>query len=105
MSDEDISYIKFIEVSITAWNINCRRRAQFVLFVDYMPTELDEYVVDKEPHYTHDFETVFIKTIEFLIHNIFVMFGGCVFQQTVDIPMDTNSSFLLVASYRDFNRS
>ena len=57
-----------------------RRRAQFVLFVDYMPSELDEYVVDKEPHYTHDSKTVFIKRIEFLIHNIFVMLGGCVFQ-------------------------
>jgi hypothetical protein len=53
---------------------------QFVLFIDYVPTELDEYVVDKEPHYTHDSETVFIKRIEFLIHNIFAMFGGCVFQ-------------------------
>jgi hypothetical protein len=80
------------------------RRAPFVLFVDYVPTELDKYVVDKEPHYTHDSKTVSIKRIEFLIHNIFVMIGGCAFQQTVDIPMDTNSSFLLVASYRDFNR-
>jgi hypothetical protein len=29
--------------------------------------------------------------LEFLIDNIFVMFGGRVFQQTVGIPMGTNS--------------
>jgi len=28
--------------------------------------------------------------LEVLIDNIFVMFGGCVFQQTVGIPMGTN---------------
>ena len=32
---------------------------------------------------------------EFLINNIFVMFGGCVFQQTVGIPMATNCAPLL----------
>ena len=33
--------------------------------------------------------------LEFLIDNIFVMFGGCVFQQTVGIPMGTNFARLL----------
>jgi hypothetical protein len=33
--------------------------------------------------------------LEFLIDNIFVMFGGHVFQQTVDIPMGTNCAPLL----------
>ena len=33
--------------------------------------------------------------IEFLIDNIFVMFGGGVFQQTVGIPMGTNCALLL----------
>ena len=28
--------------------------------------------------------------LEFLIDNIFVIFGGCVFQQTVGISMGTN---------------
>ena len=28
--------------------------------------------------------------LEFLIDNMFAMFGGRVFQQTVDIPMGTN---------------
>jgi hypothetical protein len=33
--------------------------------------------------------------LEFLIDNIFVMFGGRVFQQTVGIPMSTNCAPLL----------
>ena len=33
--------------------------------------------------------------LEFLIDNIFVMFGGRVFQQTVIIPMDPNCASLL----------
>ena len=33
--------------------------------------------------------------LEFLIENIFVMFGGRVFQQTVGIPMGTNCAPLL----------
>jgi hypothetical protein len=32
----------------------------------------------------------FIIVFKFLIDNIFVMFGGRVFQQTVGIPMGTN---------------
>ena len=35
---------------------------------------------------------VFPGIFEFLINNIFVMFGGRVFQQTVGIPMGTNCS-------------
>ena len=33
--------------------------------------------------------------LEFLIDNIFVMFGGRVFQQTVGIPMGTNCGTIL----------
>ena len=74
------------------------RSAQFVLFIDYVPTELDKYVVDKEPHYTHDSKTVFIKRIEFLIHYIFAILGGCVFKQTflwIPIPL----SYLLLHTW------
>ena len=35
---------------------------------------------------------MFPGIFEFLINNIFVMFGGRVFQQTVGIPMGTNCS-------------
>jgi len=45
--------------------------------------------------------------LEFLIDNIFVMFGRRVFQQTIDIPMDTNcapflSDFFLYSYEADF---
>jgi hypothetical protein len=36
-----------------------------------------------------------INILEFLIDNIFVFFGGRVFQQTVGIPMGTNCAPLL----------
>jgi hypothetical protein len=41
-------------------------------------------------------ETDIINMLEFLIDNIFVIFGGRVFQQTVDIPMGINCAPLLV---------
>ena len=40
-------------------------------------------------------ETDFIKMLDFLIGNIFVTFGGRVFQQTIGIPMGTNCAPLL----------
>ena len=36
-----------------------------------------------------------ISMLEFLINNIFVFFGGALFQQVVGIPMDTNCAPLL----------
>ena len=41
-------------------------------------------------------ETDIINMLDFLIHNIFVMFGGCVLQQIVGIHMGTNCAPLLV---------
>jgi hypothetical protein len=40
-------------------------------------------------------ETDIINMLEFLIDNIFVFFGGRVFQQTVGIPMGTNCAPLV----------
>jgi hypothetical protein len=40
-------------------------------------------------------ETDIFNMLEFLIDNIFVMFGGRVFQQTVGIPMGANRAPLL----------
>ena len=40
-------------------------------------------------------ETDIFNMLEFLIDNIFVMFGGRIFQQTVGIPMGTNCAPLL----------
>jgi hypothetical protein len=44
-------------------------------------------------------ETDIIKMLVFLIDNIFVMFGGRVFQQTVGIPMCANYAPLLVGLF------
>ena len=40
-------------------------------------------------------ETDIINMLEFLIDNIFVIFGGRVFQQTVGMPMGTNCAPVL----------
>jgi hypothetical protein len=44
-------------------------------------------------------ETDIINILEFLIDNIFVIFGGRVFQQTVGIPMGTNLFLYLYEAY------
>ena len=36
-----------------------------------------------------------IKMLEYLIHNIFVQFGGRIFQQTIGVSMGTNCAPLL----------
>ena len=47
------------------------------------------------PDYAKKFvETDIIKTVEFLIDNIFVMLDVCIFQQKVDISMGTNYDLL-----------
>jgi hypothetical protein len=38
-----------------------------------------------------------ISLLEFLIDNVFVSFGGTMFQQVVGIPMGTTSAYLLQA--------
>ena len=53
------------------------------------------YFVKKKPKKHSDStkkfsETDIINMLEFLIDNIFVIFGGRVFQQTVSIPVGTN---------------
>ena len=41
-----------------------------------------------------------LKMLEFFINNIFVQCGGCIFQQTVGIPVGTNCApYLLSFSY------
>ena len=41
-------------------------------------------------------ETDIINILQYLIDNIFVMFGECVFQQKIGIPMGTNCAPLKV---------
>ena len=47
---------------------------------------------DSKKQYTED---DIVNMLEFLVDNIFVVFGGKVFQQIVGIPMDTNCAPLL----------
>ena len=52
--------------------------------------------VKQQSHSTKKFsETDIFKMLELLIDNIFVMFGGRVFLQTIGIPMGTNCALLL----------
>ena len=54
------------------------------------------YFVQKHSDSTKKFsETNIINMLEFLIENIFVIFGGRVFQQTVGTPMGTQCAPLL----------
>ena len=54
------------------------------------------YFVNNHSDSTRKFsETDIITMLKFVIDNIFAMFGGRVFQQTVDIPMGTNCAPLL----------
>jgi hypothetical protein len=52
------------------------------------------YFVKHHSDSTKQFSDIF-NMFEFLIDNIFVMFGGQVFQQTAGIPMGTNYAPLL----------
>ena len=54
------------------------------------------YIVKNHSDSTKKFsETDIINMREFLIDNIFVIFGGRVFQRIVGIPMGTNCALLL----------
>ena len=56
----------------------------------------DSYFVKHHTDSSHKYTEVEVKgMLEFLIDNIFVMFGDQVFQQTIGIPMGTNCAPLL----------
>lgn len=56
----------------------------------------EAYFVKNDTESTKKFtETEIIEMLNFLIDNIFVTFGGLVFQQTIGIPMGTNCAPLL----------
>jgi hypothetical protein len=63
----------------------------------YLVLERDRFCfVKKHSDSTKKFsETDIINMLEFLIDNIFAMFGGRVFQQPVGIPMGTNCALFL----------
>jgi len=57
------------------------------------------FVKDHTNSKTKYTEDDIVNTINFLIDNIFVEFGGRIFQQTVGIPLGTNRAPLLIDSF------
>ncbi|KAK3101978.1 hypothetical protein FSP39_007794 [Pinctada imbricata] len=80
---------KIISNAFTSKNGN--RKYKFIV-VNYDKTYFVKEKSDSENKYT---ETDIIQMLNFLIDNIFVVFGGKVFQQIVGIPMGTNCAPLL----------
>ena len=70
---------------------NGKRRYKFLVLRGDSGYFVQEHT-ESNKKYTED---DIIKMLEFLIDNIFVMFGGQVFQQTIGIPMGTNCAPLL----------
>ena len=70
---------------------NENRRSKFLVLGREGPYFVKEHS-DSKNKYTED---DIINMLEFLVDNIFVVFGGKVFQQIVGIPMGTNCAPLL----------
>ena len=71
---------------------NGRRRYKFLVLC-HDQSYFVKHHTDSNSKYT---ETDITDMLEFLIDNIFVEFGGLIFQQTVGIPVGTNCAPLLV---------
>ena len=68
-----------------------KRRYKYMV-VNYSEAYFVKYSSNSQRKYTED---EIIQMIEFLVDNIFVEFGGKIFQQTIGIPMGTNCAPLL----------
>ena len=69
----------------------CNRRFQYVV-IGYKDTYFVRDHSDAPQKYS---DADVIKMLEYLIDNIFVEFGGRIFQQIIGIPMRTNCAPLL----------
>lgn len=74
---------------------NGKRRYKY-LVTGYNSTYFVKTHTDSDKRYT---EVDIVNMVNFLIDNIFVVFGGQVYQQTVGIPMGTNCAPLLADLY------
>ena len=87
-------YVGFSNVSVLA-----PTRDQIFLYRRYKYLVLgheETYFVKEHSDSKHKYsKDDIIKMLEFLVDNIFVVFAGKVFQQTVGIPMGTNCAPLL----------
>jgi hypothetical protein len=85
--------------------INGRNSANLELFID--KTSSIYLYVKLKAHKIHKGKTCYseeqvISMLEILIDNIFVSFGGTLFQQVVGIPMGTNCASLLADLFLKF---
>jgi len=69
-----------------------KRRYSYIVVHEFNAYFVKDHT-DSKTKYTED---DIVNVINFLIDNIFVEFGGRIFQQTLGIPMGTNCSPLLV---------
>jgi len=76
-------------------NKSGKRRYSYIV-VNGLNAYFDEYHTNSKRKYTED---DVVNMINCLIDNIFIEFGGRIFQQTVGIPMKTNCAPLLCSSY------
>ena len=74
-----------------SYKLNGNRRFQYVV-IGYKDTYFVRDHSDAPQKYS---DADVIKMLEYLIDNIFVEFGGRIFQQTIGIPMGTNYAPLL----------
>ena len=65
-------------------------------YIGYHSTYFSNKIQKGKPCYS---EEQVMSMLEFLIDNIFVSFGGTLFQQVVGIPMGTNCALLLADSF------
>ena len=73
--------MEYLYIKIQVWVLTTRHKLNFVNTLHFLLTQ-----------YTED---NICKMIEFLIDNIFVQFGGCLFHQVIGIPVGTSYAALL----------
>ena len=76
-----------------AYSFICKNGSQRYKYIVVNNTEY--IVIDESDSPNKYSETDFNQMVEFLIDNIYVEFGGDVYQQTVDIQMGTNCAPLV----------
>jgi len=69
-----------------------KRRYSYIVIHGLKAYFVKDHTNSKTKYTEHDI----VNMINFLINNIFIEFGGRIFQQTVGIPMGTNYAPLLV---------
>ena len=88
---DKLKTILFNIIDSCFFNKNGKRKYSYLVI-----SHLKDYFVKLYFDSTHKYSEVDIKAmLEFLIDNIFVVFGNQVFQQSVGIPMGTNCAPLL----------